>query len=78
LVTDRADGASVGTAKREPVHMAATTAEAIAESDLSDVHDLAFDLDLNIDARDYSRIMRRIGIDGDETVTQVSAFNSSI
>ena len=34
--------------------------------------------DLNIDAVEYSRIMHRIGIDGDETVTRVSAFNSSI
>jgi hypothetical protein len=58
--------------QREPVHMAATTAEAIAASDMS------FDFDLDIDAEEYSRIMRRIGIDGDETVTQVSAFNSSI
>jgi hypothetical protein len=62
--------------QREPVHMAATTAEAIATSDMSDEHDLAFDFDLNIDAEEYSRIMRRI--DGDEAVTQVSAFNSSI
>jgi len=54
--------------------MAAST----AKSDLSDDLDLAFDFDLNIDATEYSRIMRRIGIDGDETVTQVSAFNSSI
>jgi hypothetical protein len=58
--------------------MAATTAEAIAASGLADDLDLAFDFDLNIDARDYSRIMHRIGIDGDETVTQISAFNSSI
>jgi hypothetical protein len=64
--------------QREPVHMAASTAEAIATSDKSDDLDPAFDFDLNIDAAEYSRIMRRIGIDGDETVTQVSAFNSSI
>jgi hypothetical protein len=62
----------------EPVHMAVTTAEAIATSDMSGDHDLSFDFDLDIDAVEYSRIMRRIGIDGDESVTQVSAFNSSI
>jgi len=58
--------------------MAATTAEAIVTPDMSDDHDLSFDFNLDIDALEYSRIMRRIGIDGDETVTQVSAFNSSI
>jgi hypothetical protein len=64
--------------QREPVHMAATTVQAIATSDMSDDRALSFDFDLDIDAVEYSRIMRRIGIDGDETVTQVSAFNSSI
>jgi len=58
--------------------MAATTVQAIATSDMSDDRALSFDFDLDIDAVEYSRIMRRIGIDGDETVTQVSAFNSSI
>jgi hypothetical protein len=58
--------------------MAATAAEAIAASDMSDDRALSFDFDLDIDAVEYSRIMRRIGIDGDESVTQVSAFNSSI
>lgn len=48
------------------------------DTDESDDLDLSFDFDLNIDAVEYSRIMRRIGIDGDETVTRVSAFNSSI
>jgi hypothetical protein len=64
--------------QREPVHMAATTVQAIATSDIPDDRALSFDFDLDIDAVEYSRIMRRIGIDGDETVTQVSAFNSSI
>jgi hypothetical protein len=58
--------------------MAAPTAEAITTSDRSDDYDLSFDFDLNIDAVEYFRIMRRIGIDGDESVPQVSAFNSSI
>ena len=40
--------------------------------------DLTFDFEQIISAVDYSRIMRRIGIDGDETIPQVSAFNSSI
>jgi hypothetical protein len=44
----------------------------------TDESDVAFDFDMNIDAVEYSRIMHRIGIDGDETVTRVSAFNSSI
>jgi hypothetical protein len=59
---------------RDPVHMATVT----VDTDESDVLDLSFDFDLNIDAVEYSRIMHRIGIDGDETVTRVSAFNSSI
>jgi hypothetical protein len=56
---------------REPVQMATAT-------DVSDELDLSFDFNMNIDAVEYSRIMHRIGIDGDETVTRVSAFNSSI
>jgi hypothetical protein len=47
-------------------------------TDESDDLDLSFDFDLNIDRAEYSRIMRRIDIDGDATVTRVSAFNSSI
>ena len=47
-------------------------------TDVSDELDLSFDFNMNIDAVEYSRIMHRIGIDGDETVTRVSAFNSSI
>jgi hypothetical protein len=54
--------------------MATGTVDTVESGDL----DLAFDFDLNIDAVEYSRIMHRIGIDGDETVTRVSAFNSSI
>lgn len=48
------------------------------DTDESRARDLSFDFDLNIDAEEYNRIMARIGIDGDETVTRVSAFNSSI
>jgi hypothetical protein len=60
--------------QREPVHMATRT----VDTDESDDLDLSFDFGMNIDAVEYSRIMHRIGIDGDETVTRVSAFNSSI
>jgi hypothetical protein len=55
--------------------MATGTAVDTAESDDLDV---SFDFDLEIDEVEYSRIMQRIGIDGDETVTRVSAFNSSL
>jgi hypothetical protein len=60
--------------KREPVHMGAWA----VVTDQSYDRDLSFDFDMNIDSAEYSRIMDRIGIDGDETVTRVSAFNSSI
>lgn len=57
----------------------ATMAGASAIYDASgDDSELRLDLDLQIDKVEYARIMRRIGIDGDETVTPVSAFNSSI
>jgi hypothetical protein len=63
--------------QREPVHMATGTVETVDTDESGDL-DLSFDFDLNIDAEEYSRIMHRIGTDGDETVTRVSAFNSSI
>jgi hypothetical protein len=69
---------SVGTSKERLVHMAASTTEAITTSDWSDDYDLSFDFDLIIDPVEYARIMRRIGIDGDESAPQASAFNSSI
>jgi hypothetical protein len=65
------------TPQREPVHMAAMQAELFVTSDKSDIHDLPFDFDVNIDVVEYSRIMRRVGVDGG-SVTPVSAFNSSI
>jgi FXSXX-COOH protein len=46
-------------------------------SDMSDIHDLPLDAQLNIDDAEYAHIVRRIGIDG-EPGTSVSAFNSSI
>jgi hypothetical protein len=56
--------------------MAGTQPESNVVSDRSDDLDLSFDVDSNIDAVEYSRIMQRIGVDG--AVTSVSAFNSSI
>jgi hypothetical protein len=59
--------------------MAATKAEALATCNTSgDDCGLSFDDDCQIDEVEYARIMHRIGVDGDETVTHVSAFNSSI
>ena len=57
--------------------MATRTVDTVDTGESDDL-DLSFDFDMNIDAVEYSRIMHRIGIDGDETVTRVSAFNSSI
>ena len=51
------------------------------DADVSDDQHDAFDFDdfyLKIDEAGYSRIMRRIAPDGDESTIQVSAFNSSI
>jgi hypothetical protein len=59
-------------------YMAATLAEDVVTSGMSDIHDLPLDFDVDIDAAEYARIMRPIGIGGDEEVAQVSAFNSSI
>ncbi len=59
--------------------MAGTQPESSDVSDRSDDLGLSFDFDQNIDAEEYARIMRRIGVDGDDgAVTSVSAFNSSI
>jgi hypothetical protein len=57
--------------------MAATQAEMIVTSDMSDIHDLPFDFEVNIDAVEFKRVMRRISVEGDAG-TPVSAFNSSI
>jgi hypothetical protein len=58
--------------------MAPATAEAIATSDLADDRALSFDFDLNIDAVELTRIMRRIGTESNESVIQLSAFDSPI
>jgi hypothetical protein len=53
-------------------------ADAVIASDMSDIHDLPLDADVNIDDFEYAHIMRRIGIVEGEPGTSVSAFNSSI
>jgi hypothetical protein len=63
---------------RGPVYMAAARPEEPDTYDTSELLDLSFDFDLQIDAVEYSRIMRRCDIVGDSTVTRVNAFNSSI
>lgn len=50
----------------------------IVTTDDSDDGDPPFGFGQDIDIVEYSRLMRRIGIDGDETVARVSGFNSSI
>jgi hypothetical protein len=40
--------------------------------------DLPLDAEVNVDAIEYERIMRRIRSAGDQPDTEVSAFNSSI
>ncbi|HEY3882966.1 MAG TPA: hypothetical protein VGM12_30635 [Trebonia sp.] len=47
-------------------------------SGVTDVSDVPLRADVNIDGLEYMRIMRRIGIQDGESVTPVSAFNSSI
>jgi hypothetical protein len=55
--------------------MAGTQPESSVVSGGSDDLGLSFDFDQNIDAEEYSRIMRRI-VSYDET-PQVAAFNSA-
>lgn len=47
-------------------------------SGVIDVSDVPLRAEVNIDGLEYMRIMRRIGIQDAESVTSVSAFNSSI
>jgi hypothetical protein len=58
--------------------MAATRAGASVVSSISDDGDLPFDVDVIIDDTEYAAIMRRAGQPDGESVTPVSAFNSSI
>jgi hypothetical protein len=57
--------------------MAAKGAE-VANPGMSDIHDVPFDFDVDIDAVVYSRITRRVHVEDGESGTPVSAFNSSI
>lgn len=50
----------------------------IVPSRVIDVSDVPLSAEVNIDGLEYMRIMRRIGIQDGESVTPVSAFNSSI
>jgi hypothetical protein len=58
--------------------MTVAQADEVVLSNLIDVSDVPLDADVNIDGLEYARIMRRIGIQDSESVTPVSAFNSSI
>jgi hypothetical protein len=58
--------------------MPATQVEAFVTSDMSDIHDLPLDSDVNIDVVEFSRLMRRISVTGGDSGAPVSAFNSSI
>ena len=58
--------------------MAATGVTAVITSEMADIHDLPFDVDLSIGVGDYERIMRRIRASDGASGTPVSAFNSSI
>jgi hypothetical protein len=78
-VTDRVNGTFRRHYEREPVHMTAITAEALLTYNTSgEDYVLSFDCDLVIDDAEFSRIKRRMGLDADETVTDVSACNSWI
>lgn len=58
--------------------MTAIAGDAFVVSVMSDNHDAPLDTDVAIDVAEYARIMRGIALDGGESVTPVSAFNSSI
>ena len=58
--------------------MATSYADAVFTSDMSDIHDLPLDTEVDFDEVEYAHIMRRIGIAENEPGTPVSAFNSAI
>jgi hypothetical protein len=58
--------------------MAVAQEDEVVLSSVLDVSDVPLRSDVNIDSLEYMRIMRRIGIQDGESVTPVSAFNSSI
>jgi hypothetical protein len=58
--------------------MTVAQAGEVVPSSVIDLSDVTLDAEVNIDSLEYMRIMRRIGIQDGESVTPVSAFNSSI
>ncbi len=58
--------------------MPTSYADDVFTSDMSDIHDVPLDAEVNFDEPEYAHIMRRIGIAEGEPGTPVSAFNSSI
>jgi hypothetical protein len=58
--------------------MAASPAEPVISSEISDVHDLSLDHEVEISAAGYSRIMRLINGDDSELISPRASFNSSI
>jgi hypothetical protein len=58
--------------------MPVARADEVVPSRVIDVSDVPLGAEVNIDGLEYIRIMRRIGIQDGESVTPVSAFNSSI
>jgi len=58
--------------------MATSYPDAVFTSDMSDIHDLPLDAEVDSAEIEYAHIMRRIGIVEGERGTTVSAFNSSI
>jgi hypothetical protein len=58
--------------------MLAAQEDKLVLSSVIDVSDVPLSTQVNIDGLEYTRIMRRIGIQDSESVTPVSAFNSSI
>jgi hypothetical protein len=58
--------------------MAAMHAAAIVASDMSDIHDLPFELHLNIDGVECPHSIGGVGTFSGDAGMPVSAFNSSI
>jgi hypothetical protein len=56
--------------------MLTARAEASLISEVPDIQDVPFGADVNIDAEEHARIMRRIGQDGQSGTS--AGFNSSI
>jgi hypothetical protein len=58
--------------------MTVVLGDEVVPSSVPDVSDVPLRAEVNIDGLEYMRIMRRIGIQDGDSVTSVSAFNSSI